>query len=435
MAKITKLQDVVDWRLCLGCGACASLCTHGAITLRDFTSEGIRPVVDEARCAGDCDCLKVCPAVQTTFPPARDTFEQEWGPVLEVWEGYAADPEVRFRGSSGGALSAITAYCIERAGMHGVLHTGQDPQDPVRNRTRLSRTYAQILSASGSRYSPASVCDGLGLVENAPAACAIIGKPAEIAAVRNAETLRPALREKVGVCLSFFCAETPATRGTLEFLKEHGVEPSTVETLRYRGFGWPGHFAPTQIGKSEPAFQRTYRESWAYLQKFRPWSTQLWPDGSGECADISCGDPWYEEPDGKNPGFSLVVVRTEKGREIVRGAIESGYLVLTSAERWKLAKSQPGLLDKKGSVWGRRVASSLAGLPTTRLVRGALFHCWKTLSLEAKVRSTLGTIRRILGRRLFSRIKLDPVASVPVGPPLAMPPPDETPSSAGHGAG
>ncbi|QXD32466.1 Coenzyme F420 hydrogenase/dehydrogenase, beta subunit C-terminal domain [Candidatus Pelagisphaera phototrophica] len=48
-------------------------------------------------------------------------------------------------------------------------------------------------------------------------------------------------------------------------------------------------------------------------------------DGSGELEDISCGDPWYEEPDGKNSGFSLIIARTPIGREIVKGAITAGY--------------------------------------------------------------------------------------------------------------
>jgi coenzyme F420 hydrogenase subunit beta len=90
----------------------------------------------------------------------------------------------------------------------------------------------------------------------------------------------------------------------------------------------------------------SYRESWGFLQSYRPWSVQMWPDGTGELADISCGDPWYEEPDGRNPGFSLVVARTERGKQMVESAMRDGYLELKPAEPWKLTKSQQGLLDK-----------------------------------------------------------------------------------------
>jgi coenzyme F420 hydrogenase subunit beta len=303
--------------------------------------------------------------------------------------------------------------------MHGVLHIGADPEDPIRNRTRLSRSRGELLSASGSRYSPASVCNGLGLVEGAPAPCAVIGKPSEIAAVRNARRLRPGLDAKVGVTMSFFCAESPSTRGTLALLEKLGIDSGKVANLRYRGLGWPGHFAPTLLGEQEPAKTMTYRESWAFLQAFRPWSVQMWPDGSGELADISCGDPWYQEPDGRNPGFSLVVARTARGREIVEGAMAAGYLELRPAEGWKLEKSQGGLLQKKGSVWGRRWAMRLLGLPVTRLEGLDLRHCWSRLSLKDKARGFFGTLRRAIARKLFRPLKLDPAGARPVGAPIA----------------
>ena len=382
----------------------------------DFASEGIRPILAEGDCAGCHECVDVCPAVRTDFSANKATdgssdfvssgFQNDWGPILEIWEGHAVDESIRFKGSSGGALTALSAYCIERHGMYGVLHTAQDPDDPIRNLSRISCTREELKAAAGSRYSPASVCDGLDRVEQAPGPCVIIGKPVEIAGVNNARRMRPMLHARIGVTLSFFCAESPSTGGTVALLNKMGISSESVSDLRYRGDGWPGHFAPTQRGKSEPAARITYRESWAFLQSYRPWSVHLWPDGAGELADISCGDPWYEEPDGKNPGFSLVVVRTEQGRQIVRGAIAAGYLNLKPAEPWKLAKSQKNLLGKKAAVWGRLLAMRMCGLPVPKFVGTNLFSCWIKLPQTEKLRSTLGTLRRILKRKLYKPLEL-----------------------------
>jgi len=431
MARINKISDVVDWRMCLGCGACTYICPEDKISLLDFLDEGIRPLASDVDCHGCRACLDVCPGVESDFRVERspgtsssefdDGFTKKWGPVVGMWEGHATDPAIRFKGSSGGALTALSAYCLEVEGMHGVLQIAQDPGDPLRNRTQLSRRSEELIAATGSRYSPASVCNGLGLVEGAPGPCVVIGKPSEISAVRNACRLRPNLEQKVGLTMSFFCAETPATRGTVSLIRAMGAVPGELSDLRYRGLGWPGDFAPTPKGEEKPVATMTYQESWKFLQAFRPWPTQLWPDRTGELADIACGDPWYEQPDSRNPGRSLIVARSERGRRIVEGAIEAGYVDFSPAEPWKLEKSQSGLLNRRGAIWGRRLVSQICGLPVTRLFGLDLRSSWQTLPLGEKLTVILGTLRRIIARRLFRASALDPVRTKAVPDPIVGP--------------
>lgn len=411
MSSDRDLRRVADPRLCLGCGVCSYVCSDKDVEMVDVDHVGVRPKfskdIDPASIKG---ALAVCPTVSTDFGELKrradyksavdKKTEINWGAITGIWEGYACDEEIRFKGSSGGALTAISQYCLERRDFHAVLHTGENPADPLRNKTRLSYTRDELLAVVGSRYSPASVCDGLGGVEAAPKPCVVIGKPVEIAATRNAMRARPALAEKVGVTLSFFCAETPPTKATRNLLAQFEVAEESLETLRYRGHGWPGYFTTRNTGE-ESRQHWIYQKTWAYLQQFRPWATHLWPDGAGELADISCGDPWYEEPDGENPGFSLIVARTQLGKEIIQGAIDAGYLTATPADSWKLDKSQEGLLRKKGSVWGRRLAHRIMGMPNTKFKELDLFTPWLGLPMIFKLRSTFGTLRRIVQRGLW----------------------------------
>ncbi len=406
------VRSIVEWRLCLGCGACSYICPEQKIELADVADEGIRPLVANEDCGGCADCLEVCPALVNDH---RNLLEQDgliaeiktaYGPALEIWEGHAADPEIRNKGSSGGLLTALSLYCVERERMHGVVHVAGDAADVLRNTTRLSRTRDELLSATGSRYAPASACDGLAIIESAPAPCVFVGQPTEVTALRNASRMRPALRRNVGVALSFFCAGSPATRGTQELLRTLGVARDQVAEIRYRGLGWPGGFAVRKRGERDFTLLASYPESWGFLQRFRPLSVHLTPDGSGEDADISCGDPWYRPIGNDEQGSSLVLVRTPRGRALLQGARDAGCVVLEPANVDKALASQVNLIRKRGAIGGRVFTMRVLGLPAPRLRGFALLKNWLQLSILEMAQSTLGTARRIVQRGQFRPLRM-----------------------------
>ncbi len=399
-----SVEDVVRWRLCLGCGACAYM-SGGRLVMKDHPKLGLCP----APAAGDARPEAefpggYCPGLGASAPktpPGADphALRLGLGPVLEVWEGHATDPEIRHRGSSGGALTALACFAVEESGMAGALHVTSDPEFPIRNRTVLSRSRQQFLAGTGSRYAPASVCERLDLVETAPGPCAVIGQPSEVAALAKLRKIKPSLDAKIGIVLSFYCAGSPATSGTENLLRARGVEPAKVLDLRYRGNGWPGNFAARIDGAGPPEVEMSYAESWAELQAHRPWSTHLWPDGGGEHADISCGDPWHRPVEPGAAGSSLIVVRTELGREFLRRAVAAGYLEITPSTAANVHRAQRNLMEKKAATWGRSAALRVLGIPTPRHSGYGTFPLWRRLGWAAKARSTAGTARRAVVRK------------------------------------
>ncbi|MFG0293274.1 MAG: Coenzyme F420 hydrogenase/dehydrogenase, beta subunit C-terminal domain, partial [Phycisphaerales bacterium JB050] len=354
--------------------------------------------------------LSVCPGASLvhSFDPSDPELIGEltdgWGPVYEVWEGYATDDVIRHAGSSGGAATALALYCIEQGGMGGALHTGTRSDRPYLNETVYSTDRAALLANTGSRYAPASPCDSLHIIENAGKPSVFIGKPCDAAAVQRARKLRPELDTNLGLVIAFFCAGTPSTRGTLELLKQVGVEdPDQVSSLRYRGNGWPGMWTVswTDPDGTERVEQRTYAESWHFLQKYRQWRCYICPDHTGEFADIAVGDPWYRPVEPGEAGKSLIVARTKRGREIIHAAAKAGYIVLESKDASLLPRSQPNLLNTRGGLWARLKTLRLFGAAVPTFEGFELRRFWRSeLTLKEKARSFTGTAKRVFKKRL-----------------------------------
>jgi len=432
LSVINNIDDVVSRQLCCGCGACAYIDPE-SIEIVDVLDHGRRPICSKSSSSNPMlakELIDVCPGVglEHTFDRKdadyNGTLMPGWGPVLEVWEGFATDETLRFSGSSGGAASAISLACIETANMHGVLHIKARSDAPIFNETVLSTTRNEILSATGSRYSPASPCDGLQLIEDAPAVCVFIGKPCDVAAANNAAKLRPRLAEKIGLTIAFFCAGTPTTIATINLLRKMGIEdPTAVTELRYRGNGWPGKaIAKFHNQGCIETRSLTYEESWGeILTNDKQWRCHVCADHTGEFADIAVGDPWYRKAEHNDPGRSLIVVRTLRGKRILREAMEAGYLSLKRVEPSVLPESQPNLLRGRGAVWARLLVCRLMRVPAPRYRGFAMFrYWWEKLTFKEKVRSMLGTIKRIVKRELLSKIRIKPFVHRDIEVPSAL---------------
>ncbi|MEL6712264.1 MAG: Coenzyme F420 hydrogenase/dehydrogenase, beta subunit C-terminal domain [Planctomycetota bacterium] len=412
---IRSIRDVAERHLCSGCGACA-YAQPDAVRMVDDLERGRRPVTADGADTGEA--LRMCPGVELTHDFDRSAGFTEladgWGPVLEIWEGWAADPDVRYEASSGGAATALALFGLEEDGAGGVLHIRARADVPTLNETHLSTTRDEVVSAVGSRYAPASPCDGLALAESADAPVVFIGKPCDAAAVRKARRLRPALDEKVEVTIAIFCAGAPSTAGTHAMLREMGFDdPLDVDSVRYRGRGWPGRARGEQGTREESL---SYADSWGrILQRFVPWRCRICPDHTGEFADISVGDPWYhgEIPEGE-VGRSLVIARTERGRAFLARARAAGALELEPRGPEALTRSQPNLLEVRGAVFGRVLTSRLFGAAAPRYRGFATFKTWaRHLSLKARAQSFYGTAKRVFVKGLRRRRPVVPYEPAP----------------------
>lgn len=422
--KIETVSDVVAWRLCMGCGACQWACPKGAIKLHDIVNKGIRPFVEESQCKKCAKCIDVCPGIKLEhgeFPQGCiENLKYGWGPILQLWEGYAVDPEIRYKASSGGAATAIALWAIERGGFAGVLHVMADPYDPIRNIPFFSRSREDLMKTLGSRYAPAAPCQAFDLIKQARGPCVFIGKPCDCVALRKACVLDKELSDKVGLVISIFCAGTPTTAGTLAILKAMKIDdPTSVKSLRYRGYGWPGLTEATirykksgvndQLAENEEnreiKYTMTYEYAWGeILTRYGQLRCRLCPDKTGEFADIALGDPWYRDTQGDD-GRSLILLRSLIGVNVWRTIHNSGYIESEPSAWNRLTESQKSLYRGRCELYGRLVAFKLACSPVP-LYQGFSFEKnWQEMNNWVKGKTILGTLHRIIKRKWYRRDK------------------------------
>lgn len=401
-SSLHKLSDILAADCCTGCGICASLLSD-RVSMH-LSEEGFLRPVENATLSADDEAVvdAVCPGIRLEQETGHRHEHVLWGPYVAVQSGYAIDPELRFKGSSGGVLSAVLCYLLDTETVDYVLQIAEDGQSPIGNALIESRSRDDIIRAAGSRYSPSSpLADIVSRLERAER-FALVAKPCDIAAVRALGRRDARVGEKIPVLFSFFCAGIPSLDGTREILRELNVEEDQVASFRYRGEGWPG-FAKATMKDGRTA-SMSYMESWGdILSRHVQFRCKICPDGTGAFADIVCGDAWECDEDGyplfqEQDGISLVVARTDKGRELLDGAESAGYVQLSDQDIEAVEAMQPGQANRKRLVLSRLAAlialrncrPRFSGL---RLVRAAAAG-----GLWPNIRSFLGMVRRLVFR-------------------------------------
>jgi coenzyme F420 hydrogenase subunit beta len=179
------------------------------------------------------------------------------------------------------------------------------------------------------------------------------------------------------------------------------INPDEADTVDYRGEGWPGRFRVKTKQKQEASY--SYNESWGRLTHYRPARCHICPDGLGRVSDISCGDAWHEFSENNDPGRSLVLVRTERGREILRRAREAGYVDLQPRDSAAVMAAQVNLLSRRREIFGRLFARKLLLVPTPQYIGFSLLRSWIEIPFVLKCRTIVGTLVRLIQRGMWRR--------------------------------
>jgi coenzyme F420 hydrogenase subunit beta len=427
-----SLEAIVEGGLCIGCGLCQALAGADKIQIV-LTPEGReRPVACQpldqatlerinatcpgtrvegaahtegiARVEGDaCDERAAHPlraAVDTTG--SRATHDLVWGPAEHLAIGYAGDPDVRFRASTGGVLTALGQFLLASGRAKFILHVAASGTEPMRTERRLSFDAASVLEGAGSRYGPAApLVDFTALLDRAEP-FALIAKPCDIAAVRNLARIDPRVDRYLRYALTFVCGGASDLTKSEEVVSKFGIRPDELSMFRYRGNGNPG---PTRLTTNDGrSFELTYQEMWADEATWRIQPRcKICPDAIGESADLAASDVWPGGgPTGEDAGFNGIIVRTARGLELYQAALAAGAIVVEPGDLSfrDFDGFQPHQVRKKRAVWARLAGMRAAGQPVPETHHLRLTECARLNSVAENLAEARGARRRAKQGRL-----------------------------------
>jgi coenzyme F420 hydrogenase subunit beta len=321
-------SEIVATEICCGCSACIVACPHKVLELSDWD-----PVQIDARSPFDncvhgeegCSlcamaCLRLDPKIdvieEMVFGQRRRP-EQVEGPYRSKTLARARDERILARGQDGGAVTALLAWGLDNGELDGAVLAAPSDSVPWLDEPKLVRTSEELLAAAGSRYTYCAT--PLGLKKAAEAKCksvALVGVSCESTAVRQltAEGIKRWTRP-VKLVIGLMCCETfdydafmvgkvkEEMKIPLNDITKVNVKGKVIVSLK------EGDDVVIPLKDARP-----YANEWCHHC----------PDFAAEHADLSCGGLGME-------GWTMVLVRSERGEDYLKRAVEAGVLELRDA--------------------------------------------------------------------------------------------------------
>lgn len=349
-------DEVVTTGLCTGCAGCVVACPYDVLGY-DADGGRYRPFHVEADGGpSDCThgergctlCTRSCPRFRA-WEPEVDTFlfgrpraEAELsGIAREVVLLRATDPQLRANGQDGGAVSAMLVWALEHgiadaalvSGSAGASSAGASAAgagDGWQAAPVVVRDRDGVLATSGSRYTySANTLAATEAVAAGAERLALVGMscmasvPATMAARKAGKVAR-----RFALTIGLLCSKTFDDRIFDElFAARYGLDRASIVKMNIKGV--------IQLWTSDGGYHEVpLKEAHAWTRA----GCTACPDFAAEHADVSAGGI------GAFPDWTLTLVRTERGAELVGTMREAGALEA------RPVADDPGVLELLGRL-------------------------------------------------------------------------------------
>ena len=347
--KPENIHDVIRHDLCNRCGSCVGL-SGGKIVFSDRAGKYL-PLIKEPL---DHETSKLvwqaCSGKGFDFPKQKLSIFGNSEGALNHYIGYATDPDIRLNSASGGIISSILIWLLEKKMIDGAVVLGMSEKEPWFTRPFIAKTREEIMEAAQSKYIISSVNEILPEIGAFKGTLAYIGLPGQVQSIRLLQQIDHPWVRSIRYIFGPFYGNTLHFSSVVSFLRSFGVKDYRLINKLYFRYGeWPGNMrvelADGRIFEL-PKFHANYLIPFHILK-----NSLLCTDLTNEFTDISGGDAWAPDYEQRGKGFSLVISRSTAGQDILDRMTQEGKLNLepVSADKALEMHSHGYDLKKRGA--------------------------------------------------------------------------------------
>lgn len=217
----------------------------------------------------------------------------------------------------------------------------------------IAKTKDEILESAQSKYIISSVNEILPEMEAFNGRLAYVGLPGQIQSIRKLQMAGNPIVKKIAYILGPFYGNTLHFSSVKSFIRSYGEKDHTqIKKLYFRYGEWPGNMrVEFRSGKviELPKFHANYLIPFHILK-----NSLLCTDLSNEFTDISGGDAWAPVYEERGKGFSMMIVRSQKGQEIVDAMLADGTLAMD-----EISENEAIIMHSHGYDLKKEVLSSV----------------------------------------------------------------------------
>ena len=132
-----------------------------------------------------CNAIRFYRNICPVFYYNEEVKHDIWGTIKGAYVGYSADPNIRYKAASGGALTEICIYLLNNKIVDGIIQTTFDPEDQTKTISVISHTANEVVERCGSRYSISVPLKNIINMMQEGKKYAFVGKPCDVMALRR----------------------------------------------------------------------------------------------------------------------------------------------------------------------------------------------------------------------------------------------------------